>query len=120
MLPPARGARLPPVSGDRARAAVPAPLPRQLERHRPHRRGVRRAGSDLQLTAYGAGDWRATFYATAFGVSHAELRQSALGPDSERRLAPMLASRGVDMTRTIQVVVLACSESIILTQRADR
>jgi hypothetical protein len=52
----------------------------------------------------------------ALGVPHDELRQSTLGPDSKRRLEPMLASRGFDMTRTIHVVVLASGEGIVLTQ----
>jgi hypothetical protein len=37
----------------------------------------------------------------ALGVSRDELLQSTLGPDSKRRLEPMLASRGFDMTRTV-------------------
>jgi hypothetical protein len=50
------------------------------------------------------------------GVSCDELQQSALGLDSKRRLEPMLAFRGFDMTRTIHVVVLAGGEGIVLTQ----
>jgi hypothetical protein len=45
-----------------------------------------------------------------------ELLRSTLGEDSKRRLGPMLASRGFDMTRTIHVVVLASGEGIVLTQ----
>jgi hypothetical protein len=52
----------------------------------------------------------------ALGVSRDELLQSTLGPDSKRRLEPMLASRGFDMTRTIHVVVLASGDGIALTQ----
>jgi hypothetical protein len=52
----------------------------------------------------------------ALGVSRDELLQSTLGPDSKRRLEPMLASRGFDMTRTIHVVVLASGDSVVLTQ----
>jgi hypothetical protein len=52
----------------------------------------------------------------ALGVSRDELQQSTLGLDSKRRLEPMLASRGFDMTRTIHVVVLANGDGIVLTQ----
>jgi hypothetical protein len=52
----------------------------------------------------------------ALGVSRHELQPSTLGLDSKRRLEPMLASRGFDMTRTIHVVVLASGEGIVLTQ----
>jgi hypothetical protein len=52
----------------------------------------------------------------ALGVSRDELQQSILGLDSKRRLEPMLASRGFDMTRMIHVVVLATGEGIVLTQ----
>jgi hypothetical protein len=54
--------------------------------------------------------------AEALGVSRDELQQSTLGLDSKRRLEPMLASRGFDMTRTIHVVVLASGDGIVLTQ----
>jgi hypothetical protein len=54
--------------------------------------------------------------AEALGVSRDELLQFTLGTDSKRRLEPMLASRGFDMTRTIHVVVLASGEGIVLTQ----
>jgi hypothetical protein len=50
------------------------------------------------------------------GVSRDELQQSTLGLDSKRRLEPMLASRGFDMTRTVHVVMLANGEGIVLTQ----
>jgi hypothetical protein len=49
------------------------------------------------------------------GVSRDELRQSTLGLDSKRRLEPMLASRGFDLTRTVHVVVLASGEGIVPT-----
>jgi hypothetical protein len=52
----------------------------------------------------------------ALGVSQDERRQSTLGLDSKRRLEPILVSRGFDMTRTIDVVVLANGEGIVLTQ----
>jgi hypothetical protein len=52
----------------------------------------------------------------ALGVSHDELMQSTLGEDSKRRLEPMLASRGFDLTRTVHIVVLASGEDIVLTQ----
>jgi hypothetical protein len=52
----------------------------------------------------------------ALGVSRDELQQSTLGLDSKRRLEPMLASRGFDLTRTIHVVVLASGDGIVLTQ----
>jgi hypothetical protein len=54
--------------------------------------------------------------AEALGVSLEEIQQFTLGLDSKRRLEPMLASRGFDMTRTIHVVVLANGEGIVLTQ----
>jgi hypothetical protein len=54
--------------------------------------------------------------AEVLGVSSDELQQSTLGLDSKRRLEPMLASRGFDMTRTIHVVVLPGGEDIVLTQ----
>jgi hypothetical protein len=54
--------------------------------------------------------------AEVLGVSRDELQQSTLGLDSKRRLEPMLASRGFDMTRTVHVVVLANGEGIVLTQ----
>jgi hypothetical protein len=52
----------------------------------------------------------------ALGVSLEEIQQFTLGLDSKRRLEPMLASRGFDMTRTIHVVVLASGDGIVLTQ----
>jgi hypothetical protein len=54
--------------------------------------------------------------AEALGVSLEEIQQFTLGLDSKRRLEPMLASRGFDMTRTIHVVVLASGDGIVLTQ----
>jgi hypothetical protein len=54
--------------------------------------------------------------AEVLGVSRDELQQSTLGHESKRRLEPMLASRGFDMTRTVHVVVLANGEGIVLTQ----
>jgi hypothetical protein len=54
--------------------------------------------------------------AEALGVSRDELQQSTLGLDSKRRLEPMLASRGFDLTRTIHVVVLTSGDGIVLTQ----
>jgi hypothetical protein len=54
--------------------------------------------------------------AEVLGVSRDELQQSTLGLDSKRRLEPMLASRGFEMTRTVHVVVLANGEGIVLTQ----
>jgi hypothetical protein len=52
----------------------------------------------------------------ALGLSRDKLQQSTLGLDSKRRLEPMLASRGFDMTRTVHVVVLDNGEGIVLTQ----
>jgi hypothetical protein len=54
--------------------------------------------------------------AEVLGVSRDELQQSTLELDSKRRLEPMLASRGFEMTRTVHVVVLANGEGIVLTQ----
>jgi dienelactone hydrolase len=52
----------------------------------------------------------------ALGVSRDALLQFTLGPDSKRRLEPMLTSRGFDLTRTVHVIVLAGGEGIVLTQ----
>jgi ribosome modulation factor len=77
---PPRRARLPPAPAPRAGAEAPAPLARHLAGIGLLAVGLHRQGWDLQLTQYGDGHWRATYYVT--GQAHSIVGGS---PGSRRR-----------------------------------
>ncbi len=54
--------------------------------------------------------------AITLGLSRRELLDPALAPEAVRRLEPMLAARGFDVTRTIRVSERANDGGVLLTQ----